>query len=139
MTRAFVDSNVLIYAFDSAEPDRRQVAVRILGDADYELVISAQVLSEFYVNVTRRLQQPLEPAEAEAAIRRLAVLPVVPIDSELVLAALEITNQASISYWDALIVAAARSAGCVRLLTEDLNDGQEIAGVRIENPFRPGP
>ena len=73
--------------------------------------------------------------EARAALGWLSGLTVVPIDRDLVLGAIDLTERASIAYWDALIVRAAASAGCRRLLTEDLNHGQVIDGVRVENPF----
>jgi predicted nucleic acid-binding protein len=76
--------------------------------------------------------------EARAAIAWLSRLIVIPIDTDMVLAAIELGHSASIAYWDALIVGAAASAGCRRVLTEDLNHGQIIDGVRVENPFIKG-
>lgn len=134
--RAFLDTNVLVYVFDQDEPDKAKLAKALLGQAKPdELALSAQVLGEFYVTVTRKLRRPLDADSAGQAVDWLSLLKVVSIDSALVKEAGEISRSSQISYWDGLIVASAASYGCQRLLTEDLNDGQVIAGVRIENPF----
>lgn len=133
--RAFVDTNVLVYAFDSGEPTKQEAAHRLLASPPGPLVISAQVLGEFYTVVTRRLARPLPAAEAQAAVEHLARLPVLPIDHGLVRAAIATSRRDRISYWDALIVESAGSAGCKVLFTEDLNASQEIRGVRVVNPF----
>ena len=133
--RAFVDTNVLVYAFDDADPGKRDAAREVLAEPPAPLVISAQVLGEFYVVVTRKLSEPVSEADAAAAMEGLLRLPVVPIDGELARAAVATSRDAQLSYWDALIVEAAASAGCDRLLTEDLAEGAVIRSVRIENPF----
>ncbi|MGH2904028.1 MAG: PIN domain-containing protein [Solirubrobacteraceae bacterium] len=135
--RTFVDTNVLVYAIDDAEPAKRAVAERVLASDQYgELVLSAQILSEFYVTVTRKLDGRISETEALQGLNRLSLYPVVSIDAPLVGNAVEISRSSRISYWDGLVVAAAARAGCGLLLTEDLNDGQIIGSVRVENPFR---
>jgi len=134
--RTFVDTNVLVYAVDTSEPGKRQRALELLASNPENIVISAQVLGEFYVTVTRKLPSPLPERDAAASVERLSGLPTVSVDAGLVDAAIGISRDSQISYWDGLILAAARSAGCERLLSEDLSDGQVIADVRIENPFR---
>lgn len=135
--RTFVDTNVLVYAIDDGEPAKRDRARAILTEAEADdLILSTQVLSEFYVVVTRKLAKPMRSADAAAAVRELAKLPVVPTDATMVLDAVELSGSEGISLWDALIVQASAAAGCARILTEDLADDTEIAGVRIENPFR---
>lgn len=134
--RTFVDTNVLVYAVDATEPQKRRRALELLTSAPATIAISAQVLGEFYVTVTRKLPSPLPEGEAAAAVERLSGLPTVALDAELARAAIGISRDSRISYWDGLIVAAARSAGCERLVSEDLSDGQVIAEVRVENPFR---
>lgn len=99
-------------------------------------MLSTQVLSEFYVTTTRKLGQPLDPALATQVVDWLGLLSVVSIDMTLIKSAIHTSRSSQLSYWDGLVVAAATRAGCERLLTEDLNDGQEIGPVRIENPFR---
>ncbi len=133
--RAFVDTNVLVYAFDAAEPARRARAAERLEQLAGSFAISTQVLGEFYVTVTRKLSNPLSLEDASDAVAALVPRTTIAIEPVLVQAAIRTSVTERISYWDSLIVEAAASAGCERLLTEDLNDGQVISGVRIENPF----
>lgn len=133
----FLDTNVVVYAFDRDEPAKAQRARSVLQQAKPGgLVLSAQVLNEFYVTVTRKLKRPLTAVLAAQAVDQFSFLKVVPIDAALVKAAIKISDASQLSYWDGLIVASASAAGCERLLSEDLNDGQLIDGVRVENPFR---
>jgi predicted nucleic acid-binding protein len=129
---------VVVYAADENPADRAKhdAAVKLLADQAENLVLSTQVLQEFYHAVTRKLAKPLDAKRAAAAARALTKLDVVGSDADLVIAAIETSQSAQISIWDALIVAAASLAQCERILTEDLADGQIIRGVRIENPFR---
>lgn len=136
----FVDTNVLVYAVDETDPEKRDVAREVLGSNRYgTFVLSAQILGEFYVTVTRRLAEPMSEAQAAEAVDWLSLRSSVSIDTALVKSAVEISCSTQLSYWDGLVVAAATRAGCECLLTEDLNDGQEIGSVRIENPFRDVP
>ena len=132
---AFFDTNVLVYGFDERDPAKQERAANLLTEYAGSIVVSSQVLSEFYWTVTRKLPSPLTAAEARSAIGSLSRFIVVPIDRDLVHAAIELADSASIAYWDALIVRAASSMACRRLLTEDLNHGQIIDSVRVENPF----
>lgn len=134
---AFLDTNVVVYAFDDDEPGKQERARAVIaGGGDYPtLVVSTQVLAEFFVAVTRKLDRPLAPEVARQAVSDLAVLPVVGADKESVLAGIDLADRHQLSLWDALIVQAAATAGCETLLTEDLADGAELAGVRIRNPF----
>ena len=135
--RTFVDTNVFVYAIDDAEPGKRDIAKRVLASEGYgRFVVSAQILGEFYVTMTRKLAERVSEKEAMNGLEKLDRYQVVPIDAALVRKAMSTSRSAQISYWDGLVVAAAASAGCERLLTEDLNDGQLIGSVRIENPFR---
>jgi predicted nucleic acid-binding protein len=97
--------------------------------------LSAQVLGEFYTVVTRKLAQPIAQAVATAIVDQLSLLPIVPIDATLVKAAIQTSRSSQLSYWDGLIVVCAAAGKCERLLSENLNDGQLIGSVRIENPF----
>lgn len=134
--RVFVDTNVLVYAFDRDEPAKRKRSLAILADSD-DLVLSTQVLQEFYVTVTRKLKRPVSDADAEAAVRELGRLEVVNVDTGAILNAITTSRAHSMSFWDALVVSAASAAGCVRLLSEDMQHGREIAGLRIVNPYAP--
>mgnify|MGYP000041115325 CR=1 FL=1 len=133
--RSFVDTNVLIYAVDSADRVKRDVARATLAERAGSLVLSAQVLSEFYVVTTRKLAVPLPDDEAAGYVAELSKLPVVATDAALVRDGIAISRQAQLSFWDGLIVAAAQAGGCVRILTEDLGEGSLVGGITVENPF----
>jgi predicted nucleic acid-binding protein len=136
--RSFVDSNIVVYSVDE-NPDERvkhETSMRLLASEPDDLVVSTQVLQEFYVAVTRKLAHPLDEERAARALRGLAKLDVVVIDVPLVMAAVDTSRTAKLSLWDALIIEAARQARCVRVYSEDMSDGQEIRGVTVENPFR---
>ena len=129
----FVDTNVFVYLYDHADPERQRVARTTLTEQPEEVVISTQVLSEFFWVATRKLG--LDPRAAREGVRQMAMLRVVPVDHRLVLRATDTALSARLSIWDALIVEAAAIAGTDRLLTEDLNNGQTIRDVQIVNPF----
>ena len=136
--RVFIDTNVFVYLFDSDTPAKQAVARRVLaGDGgDAHVVISTQVLQEFYVTVTRKLVTPLSERDAEGAARDLAAFDVVDVDLDIVLRAIASARTHKISLWDALIVEAGLTRSCQRLLTEDLQHGQRFGNLRVENPFR---
>ena len=134
----FIDTNVLVYLFDRDTPAKQSIARRVLESdgGDAHVVISTQVLQEFYVTVTRKLGTPLSEREAEGAARDLASLDVVDVDVEMVFRAIAGARTHKISLWDALIVEAGQTRSCRRLLTEDLQHGQLFGNLRVENPFR---
>ncbi len=136
MSRVFVDTNVLVYARDNHEPVKREKALQILRDPELQLVLSTQVLIEFFSVVTRRLAEPLDLVTAQRAVDQLSVNEVIVTDAVVVSDAIATSISSQISIWDALIITAARVGGCDTLFTEDLQDGAVIAGVRVENPFR---
>lgn len=135
--RIFVDTNVLVYAFDDGEPTKKQRALEVLAAAGEHgrAVISTQVLQEFYATVTRKLERPLPAVQAEAALGKLAILPTVLIDTHLVLAAVRFSRRHRVSIWDALIVQAAVEGACDTLLTEDLQAGWRVDGLEVRDPF----
>lgn len=133
--RSFIDTNVFVYAFDTNEPVKQQIALRTLAETGDRAVLSTQVLSEFYVVATRKLPDPLAPRIAAEIIGELSRLSVVDTDTVLVRSAIEISDRSQISFWDGLIVAAASASQCDRILTEDLASGATLAGVHIVNPF----
>jgi len=135
--KSFFDTNVLVYLFDQDSPEKKTVVQKIFEkDASAGAVLlSTQVLQEFYVTVTRKLGQPLKPETALDVIRKFAVLPVVVVDIALVLSAVERSQKDSISFWDSLIINAALKGGAQRLWSEDLQHGRTVNGMRIENPF----
>lgn len=135
--KTFVDTNILVYAHDLDAGDKHQLAKALLHELweSRTGVLSTQVLQEFYVNATRKLAKPLTRSAARAVVETYALWSVDITPAE-VIAAFQIEDQARIGFWDALICATAVKANANRILSEDLNAGQRIAGIRIENPFR---
>ena len=135
--KVFVDTNILIYAHDTEAGYKREKAAETLLTLwdNRQGILSTQVLQEFYVNVTRKIPQPLKRSTARDVIERYSVWPVVSIDTPLILRASNVEEQHQLSFWDALIVAAAQQSNATKLLSEDLNNGQRIGGLVIENPF----
>ena len=133
----FVDTNVLLYAIsrDPAEQDKAQRANDVLSEHD--LALSVQVLQEFYVQATRPSRNDaITHDQAVRLIESFCRFPVQDITREIMTAALNARRRFQLSYWDAAIVEASRALGCEVLLSEDLNDGQDYAGIQVINPFR---
>jgi len=133
--RAFVDTNVLVYLHDKADARKQSAAQDVLLDDDLDLVISAQVLSEFFVTVTRKIAEPVPLDDAIRLVSGLSELEVVPLNRNLVVDATRTAREFQLSYWDALIIEAAAQSGAGVLLSEDLNAGSTLRDVTIENPF----
>jgi predicted nucleic acid-binding protein len=133
--RVFVDTNVLVYADDLDAGEKAAKAREIIRAlyTDMSGVLSTQVLQEFFVVSTRKLG--VDKAIARRKVELLSKLDVVTIQLPHILQAIDLHRLHSVSFWDALIISCAAAAGCVRLLSEDLQHGAVIAGVRIENPF----
>ena len=136
-TEAFLDTNVLIYAVSSspAESLKKERALELIVRTDFGL--SAQVLQEFYVNVTRKIASPLTPDAAVALLEQLRSFPTVPTDYPLEVAGVETSLRVGISYWAGAIIAAAEGLGATTLYTEDLSHGQRYGSVQAVNPFLP--
>jgi predicted nucleic acid-binding protein len=133
----FADTNILLYAIsrDPAEQDKAKRANDILADRD--LALSVQVLQEFYVQATRASRpDAITHAQAVRLIESFRRFRVQDITSAIMLAALDTRQRFQLSYWDAAIIEASRALGCTEVLSEDLSDGQDYAGVRVTNPFR---
>jgi len=139
--KTFVDTNVLIYAHDVDAGHKHQIALELLRTlwADRTGVLSTQVLQEFYVNATRKIRKPLSKPGVRSVVDTYAPWCVDGITTSDIAAAFQIEDQARIGFWDALIVAVAARSGASRVVSEDLNAGQSIAGVKIHNPFREAP
>jgi predicted nucleic acid-binding protein len=133
----FVDTNVLVYAHDASETLRQPVAQSVLTQLwrTRSGALSTQVLQEFYVVVTRKFDPPLSRREARDLVDAYGQWQLVQVDLPLILAASQLEGRHTLSFWDALIVEAARRSGAQRLLTEDLQTGRRLAGVMIDNPF----
>ena len=135
--KIFLDTNILVYAYDRHDPTKQMKAQSLVIDAIQmeNTVISAQVLSEFFITVTRRIQHLLSVDEARQLIEFFSILPVVDIDLNMVKRAIDTHKRFKINYWDALIVGAAERARCNKIISEDLNPGQEYYDMVVENPF----
>jgi predicted nucleic acid-binding protein len=135
--KTFVDSNVLIYAHDLDAGARQARAAERLAELweTGQGRLSTQVLQEFYVNATQKIKAPLSRVAAREVIRNYTPWVEAWITPGTVLRASEISDIWQLSFWDGMIVAAAEQCGAGELLTEDLNHGGTIAGVRIVNPF----
>jgi predicted nucleic acid-binding protein len=137
--RTFVDTNVLIYAHDVDAGQKHEIARNVLRKlwSEREGVLSMQVLQEFYVNVTRKIATPLPRLTARTIVESYRSW-CMQTTTEEIATAFRIEDEAHLGFWDALVVAAASKSGAVRLISEDLNPGQTILGVRVENPFAAG-
>ena len=135
--KTFVDTNILLYAHDLADSAKNQVSVDLLTQLwdDHTGVISTQVLQEFAVNLQRRISLSLTFQEVRARIALYLDWEVVVNGKGAVLRGLDAKERYQISFWDAMIVQAAESAGCEVLYSEDLSHGQEYGGVLVVNPF----
>ena len=135
--RIFVDTNVLVYAWDSAEPEKQKLALAWMTHLWKERIgrLSYQVLSEFYITVTQKLDPGMEPERARRNVRLFFTWHPIQMDTRALETAWEFQDRYRLSWWDALIVSAARSANCRYLLTEDLQNGEEFLEIKIINPF----
>ncbi len=135
--RRFFDTNVLVYLFDASAPRKKARAQELLKQAvsDGTALLSTQVLQEFFVAVTTKLSVPLPHEQAARAVRDLGQLPTVPIDTDLILGAIDTMRRYRFSFWDSLIVQAALQGGAEVLYSEDLQHGRRIEALDIENPF----
>jgi predicted nucleic acid-binding protein len=137
----FVDSNVLLYRWDAVERRKQPAALRWL-EALWESRtgrLSDQVLNEFYVVATRKLEPAMPRQTARDEVRAYQTWRVFQAGAEATARAWEVEDRYGLSFWDALIVAAAQLSGCRHLLSEDLQDGQDLGGVQVCNPFARAP
>lgn len=139
--RVFVDTNVLVYARDASEPGKQARAAEWMRHlwATRRGRVSYQVLQEYFVTVTQKLRPGLAPDLARRDIRSLAAWGPVSTDLAVMEGAWDLQDRRSLSWWDALVVSAARVAGCDVLLTEDLQPGEDFGGLVVVNPFQRAP
>jgi len=133
--KIFLDANILAYAHDAGSPDKqrksREVILQLAESANG--VISTQVMQEFYVTATRKLGVP--PLAAKGVLKTFGVFETVQVTPQLIQEAVDCSILNELSFRDALVLAAAAAAGCSILYTEDLNAGQNIIGVKVQNPL----
>lgn len=137
--KCFLDTNIFIYAIDTS-PDlieKREISRHLIKEhiKDETGVISIQVLQEFYQVSTHKIQVPLSTEEALEYLHYMAVLDTIHPEFDMIVTGIRLHEKHRISFWDALIVQAALTVGCTRLLTEDLQHGFEIDHLVVENPF----
>jgi predicted nucleic acid-binding protein len=137
----FVDTNVLVYARDASEGHKQERALAWVEHLwrTREGRLSYQVLEEYYVTVTRKLRPGLPSADARADVRALVAWSPAVVDAEVLESAWRLESRWSLSFWDAAILAGARFTGCDQLLTEDLEHGRTMGGVRVVDPFAAEP
>jgi predicted nucleic acid-binding protein len=135
--RVFLDTNVIVYAYDTLEPAKQKRAQDLLrtGLPSGRTYVSAQVLGELFVVLTRKIARPLAIAEAITVVQGIGKLEVVEIGVLAVNLAMHYAAGGALSYWDALIVAAARLGECATLLSEDISTGLTFDTVTVSNPF----
>ena len=136
--KAFVDTNVLVYAYDRGAGQRHDRALGLLERLWMEGsgVLSTQVLQEFYVNVRRKAKKPISHDRARALIADYLSWDPVVNDGATLLDAIDVERKYKLSFWDAMIVVAAQKSGATVLYSEDFNEGLEFGGVRVQNPFK---
>lgn len=135
--KTFLDTNIIVYAYDVTAKRKRTIAQKIVEDLWKSGlgVLSTQVLQEFFVNVTRKLPKPIEALVARQIIGDFLQWDVVVNDGDALLRSVDIHMQYQYTFWDSLIIDAAARTGAELLLSEDLSHGQVIKGVTIQNPF----
>lgn len=137
--RLLLDTNVLIYPHDPSDPAKQRAAARIVDRVQHSRAgcMSTQVLSEYYSVMTTKLRPRVSPESALASLERQAALwPIFPVTAEVILEAARAAQSYRINFWDAQLWAIARVNGVECILTEDLQHGAVLGGVRILNPFR---
>ncbi len=134
--KTFIDTNILIYAHDIDAKAKNETAKAVLRElwSERSGVLSMQVLQEFYVSVTRKIASPLSKDLARSVVSSYVPWCMETTPTEIS-AAFRIEDESRIGFWNALIVSSAVKSGAARILSEDLNAGQRIAGILLENPF----
>lgn len=133
--RVFLDVNILVYAQDVGAPDKQRRSREVIAELaeSGDGVISTQVMQEFFVAATRKIGVP--PLVAKGVLKTFAVFEIVQVSPALIHEAVDCSILNQLSFWDSLILAAAASAACATVYSEDLNPGQSILGVKVHNPF----
>ncbi|HWR59698.1 MAG TPA: PIN domain-containing protein [Thermodesulfovibrionales bacterium] len=136
--KVFVDTNVLVYAYDKDAGEKHWVALNIMKDLWRSGLgtISTQILQEFFVTLTKKISAPMDISVVRDTIRRLSKWDVLLIDVDTIIRATELQERYKYSFWDSLIIASAIAGGARTILSEDLADGQTLQGLTIKNPFK---
>jgi predicted nucleic acid-binding protein len=133
----FLDTNILVYAYDPVDRVKQRVARDLVRQAlAGGVVLSAQVLAEFAATLLHKMSPPALPRDVNSVLDALAPIPLILPDAELVRRAIRVRSEYGLHFYDGMIVAAAERGGCSRIWSEDLNAGQSYFGIAVENPFR---
>src|SRR5580700_8354246 len=133
----FLDTNILVYAYDISDPAKQRIAQDLVRKAVAgDLVISTQVLAEFAANLLHKLSPAPSSQDVIALLDALAPIRLIPPDHEIVRRAVEAKSAYGLHFYDGMIVAAAERAGCERIWSEDFNPGQKYFGIAVVNPFQ---
>jgi predicted nucleic acid-binding protein len=133
----FLDTNVLVYAYDPGDSRKQRIAQGLVRKAlAGEFLASTQVLAEFAATLLHKMQPAARPEDVAAVLDALGPIGVVSPDADLVRRAVDVRGKYGVHFYDGMIVAAAERGGCTRIWSEDLNPGQEYFGIAVENPFR---
>lgn len=133
----FLDTNLLVYAFDQQAPQKQAIARRYLNAlfTQDNYILSLQVINEFVSVAQKKLEPPMVPGDLNTLIQLIPENRILPLTRRTVIDALRIQQQYQLSWWDSLILAAAKWGGCTSIVTEDMADGQQIENMTIFNPF----
>jgi predicted nucleic acid-binding protein len=132
----FLDTNILVYAYDSSAPRKQQIAQGLVRRAVAgEIAASSQVLAEFAATLLHKLKPAIKPEDLTVLLDTLGPIKLVPIDGDVVLRAVHARAQYGLHFYDGMIVAAAERGGCTKIWSEDLNAGQDYFNCAVENPF----
>jgi len=136
--KTFIDTNIIIYAYDVTAGKKHEAAGNILAELwNSGLgVISTQVLQELFVNVVQKIPKPMDKQQAKKIVRDLLKWHVVVNTGDSIIEAIDISSKSGYSFWDSMIIQAAITGGAAILMSEDFQDGQRINGVTIRNPFK---
>lgn len=137
----FVDTNILAYAHDASEKEKQPIAKELIDELweSERGALSTQVLQDFYVVATRKFEPPLSRKEARELVNSYGEWKLVRTDTVMIINASELEEKHQLTFWDALIIEAARRTGATRLITEDIPSSLTIEGIAIENPFDVAP
>ena len=132
----FVDTNVLVYAYDPSDPRKQRIAQDFLRKAlAGQAITSTQVLAEFAATLLHKMSPPASAEDVKTVLDVLGPIPVIIPDAELVRRAVEAHQKYGVHFYDGMILAAAERGGCARIYSEDFNAGQKYFGILLENPF----
>ncbi len=134
----FIDTNILVYAHDSGNHDKQKKSKKMIleGLREDKLVLSTQVLCEFFVTITKKISVPLDISTARKEIELLQCAEIVEISHAMILDAIDLRTKRKLSFWDSLIVVSAQAAGCGCLYTEDLQHGLKLKNLEVINPYQ---